>query len=141
MKKIFLILVVSATFISNSIAQETNYLKNLNKMVLEYSDGSGNFYKITKDSISFKPISREMSSSGLYDGGEPTKNEITQKDFKKVYHEFETIIKNKKVQIPNRIKTSGLLIIKEEGAKKKVVIIKKSDEQRHLESMLKELLK
>lgn len=140
MKKYSLLLLVTLIIVSNSIAQETNLLKNINNMVLEYSDGNGNFYKITKDSISYHPISKEMSSSGLYDGGKPVKNEIMQKDFNKVYLEFEAIFENKRVQIPNRIKTSGLIIMQEEGVDKKVVMIKKSVEKKQLESILKRLL-
>ncbi|MEN8120279.1 MAG: hypothetical protein ABFS35_08030 [Bacteroidota bacterium] len=141
MKKQSLLLLATIVFTINSIAQETNSLKNINNMVFEYSDGNGNLYIVTQDSIFFQPVSKQMSSSGLYDGGEPSKNKITQKDFKKVYLEFESIFKNDIIQIPNRIKTSGLLIIREVGTKKKVFIIKKSDEQRNLESMLKELIK
>ncbi len=110
-------------------------------MILKYSDGNGNSYKIIKGNISFQPIGKKMSSSGLYDGGEPVQNKILRKDFKKVYLAFESIFKNKKIQIPNRIKTSGLLSMQEEGEDKKVIIIKKSEEQKQLALMLKELLK
>jgi len=141
MKKTYLLLLAIIISISNGITQETNSQININKMILKYSDGSGNSYKIIKGNISFQPISREMSSSGLYDGGEPAQNKITKKNFKKVYLAFESIFKNKKIQIPNRIKTSGLLSMQEEGEDKKVSIIKKSEEQKQLELMLKELLK
>ena len=141
MKKIYLLLLATIIFISNGITQEVYSQKNINKMVLMYSDGNGNAYKIIKGNISFQPISREISSSGLYDGGEPVHKKITRKDFKKVYLVFESIFKNKKIQIPNRIKTSGLLSMQEEGEDKKVIIIKKSEEQKQLALMLKELLK
>ncbi|RLD83048.1 MAG: hypothetical protein DRJ07_07415 [Bacteroidetes bacterium] len=141
MKKTYLLLLAIIISISNGITQETNSQININKMILKYSDGNGNSYKIIKGNISFQPISREMSSSGLYDGGEPAQNKITKKNFKKVYLAFESIFKNKKIQIPNRIKTSGLLSMQEEGEDKKVSIIKKSEEQKQLELMLKELLK
>lgn len=141
MKKTYLLLLAIITFISNGISQETNSRININKIIFKYSDGNGNSYKIIKGNIFFQPIRGEMSSSGLYNGGEPVQNKITRKDVKKVYRVFESIFKNKKIQIPTRIKTSGLLSMQEKGGDKKVIIIKKSEEQKQLALMLNELLK
>ncbi len=139
MRKLLFFLLSVTVFTSNCKAQETNSQKNLNKMVLEYSDGNGNYYKITIDSISFEPIKREMSSSGIYDGGEAKNKKITNREFKLVKKEFEHIFKNKAIQISNRMKTSGRLKWNE-SSEQKVIIIKKSDEQNQLELLLKELL-
>ena len=140
LKKQLILLLFSIFFISNVIAQVSNPQKNINKMVLEYSDGNGNYYKITKDSISYEPIKREMSSSGIYDGGEGKSNKITEAEFTLIFKEFETIFNNKSIHIPNRMKISGRLRLNN-GDDTKAVIIKKSEEQNQLELLLKELLK
>ena len=140
MKKHSFILIIIMIFNLNCSSQETNQLKNLDKMILEYSDSNGNYYKITKGRISFEPIKREMSSSGNYDGGEAKNNNITIVEFNLIYKEFEAILKNKNIQIPNRMKTSGRLRLSN-GDDTKAVIIKKTDEQKQLELLLNELLK
>jgi len=139
MKKGLLLLIVALIYTFNCISQETNYKNNINKMILEYSDGNGNYYKITMDSVFYEPVKRKMSSSGIYNGGEAKNNKISGTEFKLIYKKFEAIFKNISIQIPNRVKTSGRLKLSE-GSEKKVIIIKKSEEQKQLESILNKLL-
>ena len=40
-------------------------------MTYQYADGSGNRYRLHQDSLKYIPVKPEMSSSGIYDGGDP----------------------------------------------------------------------
>jgi len=138
--KLILICVLIGIFTTQCDAQKNKTNKNLRQMKLEYADGNGNYYKITNDSIHYKPITKAMSSSGMYDGGEPAAKKIKPSDFEKIYMEFEAIFKNTEIQIKYRIKTSGMLTINTSNPSKKTCIIKSSNEQEDLEKLLKSLL-
>lgn len=140
MKTATLLILATALSIVSGNAQYTNQSQKQSNMILEYSDGNGNYYKITRDSIIYKPITKEMSSSGLYDGGEPAQKSITKDGFEKVYDEFEIIFKETSIHIKNRMKTSGHLVIDRGRGNERKVIIKSSEEQKKLEKLLKSLL-
>jgi hypothetical protein len=131
------ILLIISIFYSISLNAQNLQSKN---MILEYSDGNGNYYKITVDSIIYDPITKEMSSSGMYDGGEPVEKSITEKEFLAVKNEFEAIFNKKEIHIQHRMKTSGRLTINEGQGAEKQIIIKHSEEQEKLEKLLKSLL-
>ena len=145
MKILELLLLLTLIPTLNCSAQQPNEFKKVKKMVLEYSDGNGNHYRINKDRIVYKPISMAMSSSGTYDGGSPAEKEITLQDFETLHQLFEQIFKNQEVQIKFRMTSlydchPKRSVIKENGEKKSV-IIKQSEEQKKLELALKDLLK
>lgn len=130
----FILTIISLFFTCTLTAQKNK------KMVLEYADGNGNYYKITQDSIFYKPITKEMSSSGLYDGGKPAQKTITEKEFMAVQNKFEDIFETKNIHIQYRMKTSGQLVINRGKKEGKKVIIERSEEQKKLEKLLKSLL-
>ncbi len=132
-------LIIISIFISLGLNAQNPQHKNKN-MTLEYSDGNGNYYKITVDSIIYAPITKEMSSSGMYDGGEQVEKSITEKDFLAVKNEFDSIFNNQAIHIQHRMKTSGRLAVNKGEINKKQVIIKQSKEQEKLEKVLKSLL-
>jgi hypothetical protein len=141
MKALKLVLLLTLISILNCTAQQLNESKKVERMVLEYSDGNGNYYKISENCIVYKPITMAMSSSGTYDGSPPAEKEITLQDLETLRQQFEEIFKNKEIQIKFRMKTSGKLTVIKENGEKKSVIIKRSEEQKKLESALKGLLK
>lgn len=116
-----------------------SYSERSTEEVLKYGDGSGNLYIIGKDSIEYVPVKKENSSSGVFDGGEPGKKKISEQDFRLVAKEFDEIFRNKKIQIKDRIMTSGILT-RIKGDKKYQVIISRSPEQAKLEKILGYLL-
>ena len=134
----FAVLIISLAMGCN--AQKIKHMETSEIKTLGYSDGNGNFYKITRDSIMYKPVSKEMSSSGIYSGGEAAQKKITAEDFKTIQEQFVTIFKNKKIHITQRMKTSGMLIITYSNLTEKKIIIKKSEEMEQLELLLAELL-
>jgi len=113
----------------------------MNFTKLEYLDGSGNAYKITTDSISYFPITRKMSSSGMYDGGKEAHKSITKSDFENLLARYDGIFTDKSIHIKDRIKTSGVLVRYTDKNVPEEIIISKSDEQQKLEEFLKILLK
>jgi hypothetical protein len=124
----------------NCYSQINNQNQKMNTHKLRYLDGSGNAYNITSDSISYNPISPEISSSGIYSGGKEVHKAIQEKDFVSLNLLFDNIFSNKKIQIGERIKTSGVLIRYDLNNVMEQIIISKSDEQNHLEDFLKKLL-
>ncbi|MBC7863470.1 MAG: hypothetical protein IAF38_10875 [Bacteroidia bacterium] len=106
---------------------------------LSYADGSGNVYVIKKESIEYIPVKKENSSSGEYSGGEPLSKSITEEAWTKTKKEFDSLFKNKKIQIKNRMMGTGLLSITKKG-KETIVLIAKSPEMENLEKSLKKLL-
>ncbi len=132
------ILLIISIFCSISLNAQNHQHKNKN-MTLEYSDGNGNYYKITVDSIIYVPITKEMSSSGMYNGGEPIEKSIMEKEFTAVKNEFESIFSKKEIHIQHRMKTSGRLAVNKGQDNEKQVIIKHSKEQEKLDKLLKSL--
>ncbi len=137
MRKIILLIILS--FLTLCIKGQ-HYQTKHKIMELEYLDGSGNCYKITADSIIYQPVTMEMSSSGIYDGGKSVKKTITKKEFEKVKKKFDVICANTNIHIKNRMKTSGQLTFDKGLKDEKRVIIANSAEQKELEKLLKLLL-
>jgi|GEM_PF-4054657 hypothetical protein len=125
----------------NGYAQNEKQADKMNITKLKYLDGSGNSFNITNDSISYLPITPEISSSGMYSGGKETHKAINKVDFIRLSNQFDQIFSNKKIQISNRVKTSGLLIRYYKNNVMEQIIISKSDEQKQLEDFLNLLLK
>jgi hypothetical protein len=121
----------------SAFSQETKNQDMAKKdIILEYSDGNANIWIIREDSIFYKPVIPIESSSGIYSGGKLMSKNILSKDFKSILEQFEEIFKNEAIQIPNRVMTSGLLSISEDGKPVKLVIIKNCPEKEKLESVL-----
>jgi hypothetical protein len=114
---------------------------NMKSMQLTYADGSGNTWKITKNSLSYKPVKPEMSSSGIYDGGEEAHKSLSDSDFQMLKAEFEKIFNHKEIQIQNRIMTSGMLSISDKNGNVNKIIIRSGKEMYDLEKILKDLIK
>lgn len=119
---------------------------NANKItMLGYADGSGNVYNIFPDkkgwTLEYKPVQPELSSSGVYSGGEYVKKKISKPQYKKILSSINKAVKNKKVHIKDRIMTSGMLTIQEGKSTRTYIIKPNSEEQREIEKVLKEMLK
>jgi hypothetical protein len=134
-------MIVIITILAGQIcsAQEKQNLKMKN-ISLHYSDGNGNIWKISSDSVRYLPIEPEISSSGVYSGGESKIKVLGKDDFLQVFNEFDLIFKNKEIQIPNRIMTSGMLIISEKEKPDRILIFKDGLEMKRLEALLNKLI-
>lgn len=120
----------------------TNYsCTPMQTLSYQYGDGSGNQYIITSDSIEYLPVKKEFSSSGMYDGGDYTKNKITSENFQKLTDEIHLLFENKSLHIKDRIKTSGIITVMKDSKEDKTIIIKNSPEKERFETLLKNLKK
>ncbi len=139
---LFHIITIILLFCFNGCTSQKNIqMSQLNISKLEYFDGSGNAYYITSEKISYIPITREKSSSGMYDGGKEVHKSIRRSDFEEMIVQFDLVFRNKEIHIKNRIKTSGVLIRINNQNIAEDIIISKSGEQQKLEEFLKSFFK
>ena len=103
-----------------------------------YVDGNNNTYVITSSLIDYRPVSKEMSSSGEYSGGEPKKKVINQEQFDKIEAIMLLIRKDKTNYIENRSMGCGTLYVK--GNKRPIFIKSSSKYKSDLERELQELI-
>lgn len=88
---------------------------------ITYIDRNNCKLEITQTSISYIPISKAESSSGMFDGGEPWKKEIDNDVWFEINSQIKTHIENKKNILKERVKPSIVFVL-EQGKKKKTVI-------------------
>lgn len=109
--------------------------------IYTYLDGSSNKYVITHKSVEYTPIKPEFSSSGIYNGGDYMKKEISKSQFEKIVLVIKKAIGNKKSHIKNRVKASGLIIIEEGNDEETCILNPGSEELANIEEMLHSLIK
>ncbi len=120
------------------------HCRTMNTLSYTYIDTNNNSYRISADSLSYRPISKEMSSSGTYDGGEPKKISLNPKDFQAIQEQIEAILSNQSLHQEKRMKPSSMLYKREkEGERTKAILKWRSPngEREALESHLRDLLK
>jgi predicted RNA-binding protein Jag len=122
---------------------QSTKIKNeaMKKMVLQYTDGSGNNWNIMANMIKYVPVSPQTSSSGFYSGGKGADTKIKEENFAKILEAFQSIVENNDIHLPARVMTSGQLIIKEEGKQIRKVIFKNGKEMESLEELLNGFLR
>ncbi len=53
-------------------------------MDFTYTDGSGNGFSISRGKLDYSPVKPQFSSSGIYDGGDPSSIELSTEDEEKL---------------------------------------------------------
>ncbi|HEY3406288.1 MAG TPA: hypothetical protein VGK59_23030 [Ohtaekwangia sp.] len=106
----------------------------------EYADGSANRYVITATQLEYIPVKPEESSTGMYSGGEPKKVTITPQQFEAVQRALEQAINTPSIHIPDRMKTSGLIIRKEGDKTSQYILKPKSEAIAEIENLLNGIL-
>jgi hypothetical protein len=117
--------------------------KTMKYKYAEYADGNGNSYIVTPGetiTLEYNPIKPAQSSSGVYDGGEYVKKEISETEYQAIVGAIKSAVKNKSVHLQNRPLGSGKILIETENGKKRYVIAQNSDEQQRIEEQLKKAL-
>ena len=69
-------------------------LQNPDPATYTYADGSANLYRMSADTFEYIPVTREQSSSGMYDGGAPVKKAMRAEFFA----EFTGLIERAKIE-------------------------------------------
>ena len=104
-----------------------------------YLDGSGNEFvikKTNKITIEYNPVKPLQSSSGIYDGGEYVKKEISELQYNKIISTLRDAIENRDIYINDRVKGSGMIILKEEDKKNVYILEPGSKEIENIEKSL-----
>lgn len=108
----------------------------LNPPTYTYFDGNGNTYIVQKNSLEYIPRSLETSSSGIYDGGESVKKEITSSQYEEIKNVVEKAIANTESHIENREMKSGIIRVKQGEQEQLIILAPGSEEQRNIEEIL-----
>jgi hypothetical protein len=109
--------------------------------MIDFGDGNGNQYIIEQGSIEYNPIKPKFSSSGIYDGGDHVKKNITQQQYNKIASIFKKAITNEESHIKNRVKLSGVITLQEGKVVKSCILSPNSEELREIEKILKNTIK
>ena len=108
-----------------------------------YLDGSGNEYVINykpEITIEFIPVKPLQSSSGIYNGGDYIKKEITIPQYNKIISTLRKAIENKDIYITDRVKGSGMIISQKENKKNVYILEPGSKEINTIEKNLQEII-
>lgn len=101
-----------------------------------YSDGAGNTYFVSENSIQYSPMTPEMSSSGLYSGGEPAKVELSPEQHTELMALFDAAFADTENQVENRAKLTGFV----QKGEDQVVLAQNAESKENLETALKGFL-
>jgi hypothetical protein len=108
----------------------------------EYIDGNGNKYLITiegKKIIEYIPVKPHLSSSGVYNGGEYMKKELSNQEWEKLILNFNQAVRNSESHIKNRVKMSGMVIIQDKNVKKSCILKPNSQKILEIEIILQSI--
>ncbi|TFG14210.1 MAG: hypothetical protein EU535_03725 [Promethearchaeota archaeon] len=109
----------------------------------EYIDGNGNKYILQNEGklfIEYVPIKPDLSSSGVYNGGDYIKKVINSQDWDRMILIFNEAIRNKENHIQNRIKESGMILFQEKNKKKTYIIRPNSEVLLKIEQFLQRVI-
>ena len=110
--------------------------------VCRYLDGSGNKFEINKTSkitIEYIPVKPLQSSSGIYNGGEYVKKEISELQYNKIISTLREAIENRDIYINDRVKGSGIIILREEDKENVYILEPGSKETENIEKLLRDI--
>ncbi|GAI92082.1 unnamed protein product, partial [marine sediment metagenome] len=94
-----------------------------------------------KKVIEYIPVKPSFSSSGVYDGGDYIKKEISELQYNEITLIINEAIRNTESHIKNRVKTSGMIIIKDRNDRKIYNLAPNSKELNKIEKTLQDLIK
>lgn len=113
-------------------------IQNPDPAVYTYADGSANLYRMSADTFEYIPVTKEQSSTGIYDGGAPVKKAMRAVFFA----EFTGLIERAKIEngqhAADRAKMTGQIGIQK--GKETLGFILKSDSEikKRIEKLLEE---
>ncbi|MHA1914737.1 MAG: hypothetical protein ACW986_07345 [Promethearchaeota archaeon] len=111
--------------------------------IYRYIDGNNNEYVIKGDpllSVEYNPVKPRYSSSGIYDGGEPKKKEISNHQYNNMIGILNQTTDKKEIQMNDRVKLSGMIVIQENDKHSTFIIKPHSKEIGIIEENLKSLM-
>lgn len=115
-----------------------NRNKNMD-IIYTYADGTGNQYIVAPDTFEYIPVPKDVSSSGVYSGGESKKGSVTVGQYEVVQKAFDSAFADTASHIENREMLSGYIERVEGSEKKSAVLGANSDTKSQIENVLKGL--
>lgn len=113
--KIWLLTVamVFSTLLCSSTGSEKTSLPgdDMTKTNYQYYDGSNNHYTLDQNTLTYDPVTPEMSSSGIYSGGEKFTIELDQEKKQKLVSLFNAAYLARSEHQTRREKGTGNVII------------------------------
>ncbi|MHA2035817.1 MAG: hypothetical protein ACW98X_05250 [Promethearchaeota archaeon] len=109
----------------------------------KYLDGSGNEYNINREykiTIEYNPVKPLQSSSGIYNGGDYIKTELSEQQFHKILSTLREAVDNKKILIKDRVKGSGMVILQEKNKENVYILKPGSKEIDDIEKVLRNII-
>ena len=106
-----------------------------------YSDGSANIYQISPMELRYKPVTKEVSSSGVYSGGTAKRVTLSEADFRSVSLLLDAAMDDKAAHTGKRVMMSGAISRKTGAAHTEVILSPQAGIKRRIEDKLAELLK
>ena len=101
---------------------------------IKYIDLNNNVYSVTSTLICYQPMKMEMSSSGLYEGGEEKELPLAEMVFNKIIELVQAIIEDTTIHRTQRRMLTAMLYVDGERW-----IIARSSIQSDLQTFLKEI--
>jgi len=108
--------------------------------IYNYLDGNGNKYIINNEFIEYIPVKPSISSSGVYNGGNYIKKELSKMQYDQLASTLNLAIKNNKIHIKNRVKMSGMIVIQEKIKDKAYILSPDSKETQKIENILHDII-
>ena len=105
-----------------------------------YSDGNGNGYILSGDTLRYNPIDPMHSSSGDYSGGEARDLIIKDEDRKVIIDLLNEAISKPEVHEDKRRKGTGMITIMQGTEMERYIIRWKTEQQRKIEEALQGIL-
>ena len=108
-----------------------------------YLDGSGNEFIIKNTpviTIEYIPVKPLQSSSGIYDGGDYVKKDISELQYNNIISTLREAIENRDIYINDRVKGSGMIILQEEDKENVYTLEPGSKEIENIEKSLRDTI-
>ena len=104
-------------------------------MKLVYSDQNNNVYVVTRDALTYEPIARGESSSGVYSGGESFRVSLEASEYEEIMNLAREIVNDPEGKSKKREMLTSVLTLVDDR-KESAFILGKSEMRTKLESLL-----
>jgi hypothetical protein len=96
---------------------------NQTQMKIIYHDQNNNMYTVTPDSITYTPILKKDSSSGMYSGGSPRSIPLHVEQYNTIIQMAKTLLQNKAGHNVKRIMTTSVLTMVRDTASNSCILL------------------
>lgn len=106
---------------------------------IRYLDINNNSYSATEKELVYSPMTPAQSSSGVYSGGDPARQLLSQEDWSTLKKLVMAILDNESIHLKQRRMLTMVLWVDQAGLKRSFILAR-SEEQAALEAFLRNRL-